>query len=192
VISDADTLIDPLNVLRAVAEPDGICWPFNTYRVLDRKYLDRPLHELAGVPRINTWDGGGVAGVGGCLGATRKEYARLGGQPPEFIGWGWEDTSFTSVVATLSKVKRLKGCVYSFEHNRQAGKYLGAKADSPGWDRDIKRNRELFLIYLTAQGRPWLMREVLKRRAADNPDDPLNWGRYLPDGGQEAPNGRQS
>jgi SAM-dependent methyltransferase len=184
VISDADTLVDPLNVLRAVAEPVGVCWPFTKYRILDPKYLDTPLSELASVPFINTWDGDGVAGVGGCLVATRKEYWRLGGQPPEFIGWGWEDTSFTSIVGTLSRVKRLEGSVYSFEHNQKPkhstgsvhDTYVGAKADSRGWTRDVERNRELFQIYRVAQGRPWLMRAVLARRAADNPDDPLNWG----------------
>jgi len=200
VIADADTLCDPLNILRAVAEPVGVCWPFTKYRIIDRKYLDTPLHELAGVPFINTWDGDGVAGVGGCLVATKSEFARLGGQPPEFVGWGWEDTSFTAVVGTLSQVKRLVGHVYSFEHNKKPrhstgsihDTYVGATADSPGWDRDVERNRELFQIYRVAQGRPWLMREVLKRRAGENPHDPLNWGRYLPDGGQQEANGRQS
>jgi Methyltransferase domain/N-terminal domain of galactosyltransferase len=184
VISDADTLVDPLNVLRAVAEPSGICWPFTKYRIIDPKYLDVPLHELASVPFINTWDGNGVAGVGGCIVATRKEFQRLGGQPPEFIGWGWEDTSFTAIAGTLSRVKRLEGHVYSFEHNQKPrhstgsihDTYVGAKADSPGWTRNVKRNEELFQVYRIAQGRPWLMRAVLARRAADNPEDPLNWG----------------
>jgi glycosyltransferase involved in cell wall biosynthesis len=183
VIADADTLIDPVNVLRAVAEPVGICWPFTKYRILDPKYLDIPLDQLASVPHVNTWDGDGANGVGGCIVATVAEFFRLGGQPPEFIGWGWEDTAFTSVARTLSRVKRIAGNVYAFEHNTEASRYVGAKADSPGWDRDVERNRELFLNYQVAEGRAWLMREQLKRRAANNPDDPLNWGQYWPDGG---------
>jgi SAM-dependent methyltransferase len=198
VVADADTLIDPLNVLRAVAHGGGVFWPFTNYRILDPKYLDRPLEELASLPFINTWDGKGVAGVGGCIVCSRKEFARLGGQPPEFHGWGWEDTSFTTIARTLSTVYRINGHVYAFEHNKKPkhstgsihDTYVGATSDSPGWDRDITRNRDLFLRYQVAEGRPWLMREVLKRRAADNPDDPLNWGRYLPDGGPKAEIGR--
>jgi SAM-dependent methyltransferase len=190
IICDADTLIDPINVVRAVADPGGVCWPFTRYRILSRKYLRTPLADLPTVPHINTWDGEGTLGVGGCIITTRREYARLGGSPPEFIGWGWEDTSFTAVVATLSQVKRITGNAYAFEHNERARRYVGAKADSPGWDRDIGRNEELYRIYRTAAGRPWLMREVLKQRAADNPDDPLNWGRYFGDGANAATRAR--
>jgi SAM-dependent methyltransferase len=169
VISDADTLVDPLNVLRAVADPDGIWWPFTKYRILDPKYLTTPLHELAGVPYVNTWDGDGVAGVGGCMVATTKEYWRLGGQPPEFIGWGWEDVAFTIVVQTLSQARRLQGHVYAFEHNTNAERYVGATADSPGWDRKYSANEPLMKPYLHARSRAWLMRDWLKRRDDGGP-----------------------
>lgn len=164
VIVDADTLIDPLNVLRAVAEPSGVCWPFTKYRTIDQKYLGLPYEELVTVPYLNTWDGDGVAGVGGCLVTTRKEYWRLGGQPPEFVGWGWEDTAFTIVVRTLSTAKRAVGYLYSFEHNTDSDSYLAAKADSPGWDRDITRNEHLITPYLRADQVPWKMRNLLKDR----------------------------
>jgi SAM-dependent methyltransferase len=164
IVSDADTLIDPLNVLRAVADPIGVWWPFDKYRVLSPDYLDTPLAELVNVPHVNTWDGAGIAGVGGCIVTTTKEYWRLGGQPPEFIGWGWEDTAFTMIARTLSTVRRLKGCVYAFEHNTNAHRYVGGKADSPGWDRDIDRNKELFGYYRAGDGRPWLMRELIAQR----------------------------
>ena len=166
VIADADTLIDPLNVLRAVAQPDGVCWPFTRYRILAGEYLGTPVDQLAAVPHVNTWDGEGVLGVGGCMVTTRKEYWRLGGQPSEFIGWGWEDTAFTAIVETLSKVKRLSGHAYAFEHNSHAEKYTGAKADSPGWDRDVSRNEHLIEPYRNAKGRPWLMRQVLRSRVS--------------------------
>jgi SAM-dependent methyltransferase len=164
IISDADTLIDPLNVLRACADPRGVWWPFTRYRILSPKYLGTPIDELSGVPYVNTWDGAGVAGVGGCIVTTRDEYWRLGGQPPEFIGWGWEDTTFTMIARTLSTVRRLNGCVYAFEHNSHAERYIGAKADSPGWDRDIDRNKELFGYYRAGDGRAWLMRELIAQR----------------------------
>jgi hypothetical protein len=168
VIADADTLPMPLLVLKAVAEPDGVCWPFNRYRIISQDYLHTPLEQLATVPHINTWDGAGIAGVGGCLVCTRREYWRLGGQPPEFIGWGWEDTAFTMVVRTLSTAKRLRGNVYAFEHNTYAESYTHAKADSPGWDRDTTRNQHLMAPYLNADSRPWLMRAVVEQKAREH------------------------
>jgi SAM-dependent methyltransferase len=164
VVSDADTLCDPLNILRAVADPVGVWWPFTKYRILLPQYLDYPLAELASVPYVNTWDGDGVAGVGGCIVASTKEWWRLGGQPSEFIGWGWEDVAFTTVVRTLSKARRLKGCVYAFEHNTQAEKYIDAVADSPGWDRDGERNKPLYEPYRHADGRAWVMRDLIRRK----------------------------
>lgn len=168
VISDADTIPMPVNVLAAVSDPTGICWPFTNYRILAGEHVDVPLSELHGLPYINTWDGDGVAGVGGCLICTKKEFWRLGGQPAEFLGWGWEDTAFTMVVRTLSNAKRLRGHLFSFEHNTEAGGYVDAKADSPGWDRNVNRNHLLVKPYVQADGRPWLMRALLKQRAAEH------------------------
>ena len=164
VISDADTIPTLANVRQAVADPVGICWPFTNYRILDPRYLDVPFDQLAGCPIVNDWDGEGFVGVGGCLITTSKEFWRLGGQPPEFIGWGWEDTAFTYIAQTLSTVRRIDGHIYAFEHNTHAEKYLDAKSDSPGWDRDNDRNIDLVKTYRAAIGRAWLMRELIKRR----------------------------
>jgi glycosyltransferase involved in cell wall biosynthesis len=88
VIADADTLPTPANVRAAVDDPAGVWWPFDCYRILAPEYVDTPLAELANVPYLNQWGGDGAAGVGGCIVTTVDEYWRLGGQPPEFIGWG--------------------------------------------------------------------------------------------------------
>lgn len=180
VICDADTIPVMANIRRAVAEPEGVCWPFTRYRIISTDYLQTPFPKLRGVPIINGWDGEGIAGVGGCLVCTRDEYWRLGGQPPEFIGWGWEDTAFTCIVETLSVARRLRGNIYAFEHNTNAENYGGAKADSPGWDRDNARNRALCDTYANAQGRPWLMRELLRRRAAGAMQPYIGFGYTAP------------
>jgi hypothetical protein len=167
VIADADTIPDIANVRAAVEHPDGVCWPFTRYRIISPEYLDTPFEQLATVPILNTWDGEGIAGVGGCMVTTRAEYWRLGGTPPEFIGWGWEDTAFSAIAATLSHVKRIPGNVYAFEHNLTAtGDYDNAVADSPGWDRNRDRNEALMKPYQNAHGRQWLMREILRLRKA--------------------------
>lgn len=166
VICDADTIPDMNNVKAAVADPVGVCWPFTKYRILAPEYIDTPFRKLADVPYLNQWGGDGAAGVGGCLITTVDEFWRLGGQPPEFIGWGHEDTAFTFIVETLSTLRRLDGNIYAFEHNTDAAGYIEAKADSPGWDRNYARNRDLIDPYLRARKRPWLMREILRRRDA--------------------------
>jgi hypothetical protein len=187
VISDADTIPDVRNIIKAVCEPVGVCWPFTNYRILPAEYVETPFDELAGVPHINAWDGDGPNGVGGCLVCTADEYWRLGGQPPEFIGWGWEDTAFTCIVETLSTVRRIPGNIYAFEHNTNAAGYVGALADSPGWDRDMSRNEELMAPYKAGRGRPWLMREIIRQRTGNDPlgdtpnlGDPALIGRYRP------------
>ena len=59
---------------------------------------------------------------------TRTEYWRLGGQPEEFVGWGYEDTAFQFVVFTLSTFRRMPGIAFSIDHNDVDG-----GADTPGW-----------------------------------------------------------
>ncbi|MCV7174922.1 methyltransferase domain-containing protein [Mycolicibacterium sphagni] len=163
VICDADTVPLPQNVVRAVADPVGVTWPFDRYRILPPDSLDTPFEELPNVPIVNRQDGEGmVNAVGACLVTTRSEYWRLGGSPPQFCGWGWEDAAFNAVVRTLSTARRIPGHVYAFEHNTNMETYTGAIADSPGWDRDPKRNKALFSPYQSADGRPWMMREVIK------------------------------
>jgi hypothetical protein len=188
VVADADTLPTPGNITKAVADPVGVCWPFTHYRVLAPEYVNTALDELAAVPCLNAWGGDGVAGVGGCLVTTTKEYWRLGGQPPEFIGWGHEETAFTYIVEALSTPKRIKGDIYAFEHNTGSiDGYIGAKADSPGWDRDLARNEAQMGVYRRARGRAWLMRELIKARTGVDPlgDAPnvgnvATVGRYQP------------
>ena len=169
IIADADTLIDPGNILAAVADPTGVWWPFEHYRIYGPKHLGTPLENLAATPHLNTWDGDGIAGVGGAIVTTQQEYWRLGGQPPEFVGWGWEDVAFTLIARTLSQVRRHPGNVYAFEHNPLTSGYLGAPADTPGWDRDITRNQPLLGYYRCGDGRPWLMRELIKQRTTTSP-----------------------
>jgi hypothetical protein len=166
VLSDADSICEIHNVMAAVAEPSGVHWPFDSYRLMTKKQLDVPFDELPGIPWINLWGGDGSAGVGGCMVIRRDLYWQLGGQPPEFIGWGWEDVAFTAIANTLSTIKRSKGFLFAFEHNvtDEGVVYANGQADSPGWNRDIERNRELMAPYKNANGRPWLMREILRRR----------------------------
>jgi len=192
VICDADTVPDIANVKAAVADPVGVCWPFTRYRILAPEYVEVPFRRRAALPTLYEWGGDGAAGVGGCLVTTTAEYWRLGGQDPAFIGWGHEDTAFTFVVETLSTLRRTPGNIYAFEHNSAAaGGYTGAKADSPGWDRDYGRNEALMSRYRVARGRAWLMREIIKERVGTDPlgdtpnlgDPDLNHalaGRYKP------------
>lgn len=156
VISDADTVTLPPAALRAaVADPTGIQWPAE-WKLVPPEFADRPFDEFPAARTLTEYKDGGVGSVMVC---TTAEYWRLGGFPPEFEGWGHEDRAFGAVAATLSAVRRIDATAYSIEHNIKL-----RRADSLGWDRDSRRNRELVRPYENACGNPELMRELLKIR----------------------------
>ena len=168
VVCDADTIPIVENVRAAVADPVGVTWPHSVWRLIPADWVDRPYEDFVNAPTVIEYE----YGLGSALVCTVKEWWRLGGQPEEFIGWGFEDCSFHLVVRTLSTLRRMPGVVYSIDHNDKDG-----NADSPGWSRygaHVKRNELLARSYQCAAGRPWLMREVLKTRYDTAPEnDPL-------------------
>lgn len=160
VVADADTVLWPPEVLtEAVAQPDGICWPHTTWRLIPAQYAEKPVEEFPSAPVLRELP----KGLGAAMVCRVDEYWRLGGQPEEFEGWGHEDVAFHCVASTLSRVRRLGAIAYSIEHNEG---YEGP-ADSPGWTRDVERNRAALAPYRVAQGRPWLMRVVTGRETGD-------------------------
>ena len=167
VLCDADTIPPMDNVLAAVADPSGVTYLHDTWRLLPAKWADKPLGEFSNAPVLKEF----TASFCGAIVTTTSEYWRLGGQPEEFEGWGYEDTAFHLGVLRLSTFRRMPGITYSFEHNKSDG-----SADTPGWSRDFDRNKELFeqyrakqdsdlfARYSNAENRELLMRELIKIR----------------------------
>jgi hypothetical protein len=167
VISDADAIPPMDNVLTAVADPVGVAYPHTTWRLIPADWVDKPISEFPKAPVVLEHKDSFC----GVIVTTTTEYWRLGGQPEEFVGWGYEDTAFHLVVLTLSTFRRMPGITFSVEHNHPDG-----SADTPGWSRDFSRNQalferyrnsrnqELFERYRDAEGRKWLMRELIKIR----------------------------
>lgn len=168
VISDADTVTLPSAALReAVADPEGIQWPA-IWKLIPSEFADRPSGDFPAAQALTEYSDGGVGSVMVC---TTAEYWRLGGCPPEFEGWGHEDRAMGAVASTLSQVRRIDCAAYSIEHNVKL-----RRADSPGWDRDSRRNRELVRPYENAAGNAELMRELLRiRDARPMPSGSQDW-----------------
>lgn len=160
VICDADTIPPMANVLTAVTDPVGFTWPHAKWRLIPAEYATRSIEEFATAPTVIEYEDG----LGGVMICTTDEYWRLGGQPEEFIGWGYEDCSFHFVVTTLSSFHTMPGIAFSIDHNDSQG-----NADSPGWSRNIKDNRQLMDPYRRAAGRPWLMRALIEQRSGTDP-----------------------
>lgn len=158
IVADADTVPPTESVRTAVADPVGVCWPHKTWRLIPADYAHRPFEDFPTAPTVMEYPDG----LGAVMICTVGEYWRLGGQPEEFIGWGHEDRCFHAIVTTLSTHRRIGGIAYSIDH----------QADSPGWNRDGgKRNQRLARPYELANGRPWMMRELLRLRDEPPPED---------------------
>lgn len=165
VICDADTIPPLDNVLTAVTDPVGVTCPHTTWRLIPSDWVDEPINAFQKAPVLREYP----HSFCGTIVTTTAEYWRLGGQPEEFVGWGYEDTAFHLNVLARSTFRRISGTTFSLDHNRPDG-----RADTPGWSRDFSRNKELFeryrnrqnkeLLkrYCTAEERNWLKRELIK------------------------------
>jgi hypothetical protein len=165
VICDADTIPPIENVRAAVADPVGVTCPHTTWRLIPAHWVDKPISEFPKAPVVREHR----HSFCGTIVTTTAEYWRLGGQPEEFVGWGYEDTAFHMRVLTLSTFRRMPGVTYSMEHNRPDG-----STETPGWSRDFSRNKglferfrsshddALFERYRDAEGRQWLTQELIK------------------------------
>lgn len=160
VVADADTFPPMSGVLSAIADPVGVTWPHSTWRLIPAEWVDKPIEEFPNAPTVLEY----ANGLGSALVCTTDEYWRLGGQPEEFVGWGYEDCSFQFIVSTLSTFRRMPGIAFSIDHNDAEG-----NADSPGWSRTAKHNKALMDPYRRAANRPWLMRELIQRRTGRDP-----------------------
>lgn len=165
VLCDADTFPPMDNVHTAVGDPAGVTYLHDTWRLIPADWADKPISEYPQAPVLKEF----ADSFCGAIVTTTSEYWRLGGQPEEFAGWGYEDTAFHFRVLTRSTFRRMPGITFSLEHNDPDG-----IADTPGWSRDFGRNKELFERhrnnqdaelferYSNTEGREWLARELIK------------------------------
>ena len=165
LLCDADTFPPMDNVFAAVANPVGVTYLHDTWRLIPADWADQPISEFPNAPVLKEF----TNSFCGAIVTTTTEYWRLGGQPEQFSGWGYEDTAFHLGVLARSTFRRMPGVTFSLEHNDPDG-----GADTPGWSRDFDRNKELFEQYRieldptlferysNAADRELLMRELIK------------------------------
>lgn len=146
IVADADAIPDIAAVHAALANDDGITWPFTEYRHIPGEYALKP--DLMTAPIDRTYHNS----VGGIFITTTETYWQLGGMDERFgHRWGYEDNAFHHVVTTLSTAHRVPGILFSFNH--AADREL--THDNPNrWRADL---------YRMAAGTPQLMRELIKR-----------------------------
>lgn len=146
IVADADTIPDIGAVHQALANDDGVTWPFTLYRHISGEYAQRA--DLMTAPMDRQY----LRSVGGIMVTSVATYWDLGGMDERFEHrWGYEDNAFHTVVVTLSKAHRTPGIVFSFNHSA---------------DRDMSvnnPNRHRAQLYALAARSPAIMRELIKR-----------------------------
>ncbi len=167
MLCDADTVVLPIDSVKiAVDDHTGVCWPADVWCLIPPEYADRSFEEFGDAPKLVSYPDG----LGGCLVCTVEEYWRLGGHAENFSGWGYEDHAFHMVSETLSTFWRVGGTAFSIEHNRKL-----RQADSPGWNRARQDNRDKVRPYENANGKPELMRELLRIRYEPEVEQARDW-----------------
>ena len=147
IVADADTIPDIGNVFFALDEFAGVTWPFTHYRHIPADYA-YSADLMMSAPVDRTYSNS----VGGIFICERELYWELGGCDEMFTGWGFEDNAFHIAAQTLSRVRRLDGTVFSFNHN-------GTHRDMSGGNP----NRTRLQLYKLCAGDKPLMRELIRR-----------------------------
>ncbi|MGW4718864.1 galactosyltransferase-related protein [Nocardia sp. NPDC004260] len=145
VVADADTIPDLAALRDALANPDGVVYPFTRYR-----YLPAGHEADADLMAIKP-DKEFTSSVGGLLVCRRETWDLLGGQDEGFRQWGYEDNAFLLAAQTLSTVRRVQGTVFAFGHTADRD----MTAQNPG--------RSRIELYKFANGRRDVMRELVRR-----------------------------
>lgn len=146
IMADADVVPDIASVIAAVQNPAGVVYPFETFLHIPGEWVTRS--DLFAAP-VDQKYGRSVGGMFVCLAET---YWALGGMDERFQPvWGYEDNAFGNAAATLAGVRREPGVLFSFNHSA---------------NRDLSQhnpNRARYALYQFANGKPDLMREVIRR-----------------------------
>ena len=152
IIADADTLPDHIDQITAaikLIEDDhaDIVWPFTLYRYIPNGW-EGDFSEAAIV-------GETYLSPGGIVVAGSNSFWRIGGYDPRFIpgASGFDDTAFLKAAETLSRVTRIYGTVWSWDHPMSVERKYDE--DNPNYPR--------FRLYEYAEGDQELMTEVIRR-----------------------------
>jgi glycosyltransferase involved in cell wall biosynthesis len=120
-VIDADNLIDPLQILEAVAvarHTSRMVKPFEDFGYVDQRTTD--IYYATGqIPNDPSWENDGLTPgfTGGAYVLRRDAWDRLGGFDEAFIGWGGEDDAFhIHAERTLGPVLSVPGNDYHLWH----------------------------------------------------------------------------
>jgi hypothetical protein len=152
IFSDADTLPDIGVVYDALdlldTDGGGVVYPHNWYRHIPAEYVWKM--DLMLAPPV---DREYRNSDGGVFLTTKQTYWDVGGMDEKLKPvWGYEDSCFSVAARTLSTVTRLVGVMISFNHYVEGNRNINAS-----------ENQARAALYAACDGRPDLMRELIRR-----------------------------
>lgn len=148
IIADADT-VPEYQAIETALEMAGGCviYPFGEYVTLPADTVH--VEDLESISPVSVND----SSVGGVIVTDTDTYWCLGGMDERFERqWGFEDSAFARAAITLSRVERLPGMVFSFDHPVVGGRVHG-EANPNFWRHEL---------YIHCTGNPRLMAELIK------------------------------
>lgn len=147
LVNDADTIVAPWQLLRAVAYArgaPGLVYGYYRYRRLSRRATENldcwqdAFHsevewQMLEAPSVSV------------MAIRRADFDALGGFDERFEGWGYEDIDFSTRAAGLAPLRRIDGDLFHLWHCERGSGDAPADADP----RLVEQN----LIRLRASGR---------------------------------------
>ena len=156
-ISDADCFVYPEQAevaVRWASEAPGAVVAATRWVALERTItwqVRTSAHDFRFASEPPAWCDV-VGTVSGCVAVSRESFEAVGGYPPGFDGWGFEDNCFWYALETLvAQGRRLEGDMWHLWH-------LSARdPESP----QFKHNERLNELFGNAYGKPDEMRRLI-------------------------------
>lgn len=163
-VADADTFVDQDQALRGVEQAalapgavvGGHQW-FGLTKSATKRLRDSSLKALQFDEEAPEQELVFAGTVSGCVFLSRESWAAVGGFPPGFVGWGFEDNAWWYALETLvAQGRRLGGNIYHMWHP------TARKPESP----EFQANEALCNEFGAAYGKPEEMKSLLERLRA--------------------------
>ncbi len=143
VVNDADTLVGPEQIRRAVAWAQGapgLVYAYTRYRrlgpdaVIDT-YKDVPYGEAKW--QMESAPSQSVVAI------RRSDFWEIGGMDEQFVGWGYEDCEFADRAARYVPIRRVPGDLYHIWHGDRREDDSPLTADRQAVARNLTRLHKL-------------------------------------------------
>lgn len=162
IVIDSDIFIRESQVRRAIEtarKTKRVTWAHRRWRGLSEEWTGRVINPKAPRefgPEIDREDMDVLVertnplSWSCCIAIPRRVWDDIGGFDERFVGWGFEDMAFMSLVCGLHGWERIDGDVYHLWHDRTTDGAGRAAKDHRGYTRDAVTNARLGRRYMVA------------------------------------------